>query len=280
MGPARLTAPSWRSNAYLGVKADGVRLWGLPSREARDAGLRWLDEIVAVGRADEPVHSVADVLHAIQAQPDSPMPVRLRRFGSEHTAELVRVVPRKRSPLLIRRMASVGARGLIVLRVLRNYRRLLLALQKDAGGFQASLQTFRETGGFNESAVPEAATQLIFALVQWALASDPLRNVCLPARINSKCAVTGDMKKKIWKPTSSFRICQAKCNSEAAETPSCCVHSAKTGQCQMIFGGNATLPAEPQDRSRAALCRPFPVARVAAELGKLANFVSRVLLDE
>ena len=55
------------------------------------------------------------------------------------------------------------------------------------------------------------------------------------------------MKKKIWKPTSSFRICQAKCNSEAAETPSCCVHSAKTGQCQMIFGGNATLPAEPQE---------------------------------
>ncbi|CAE7267658.1 unnamed protein product [Symbiodinium sp. CCMP2456] len=280
MGPARLTAPSWRSNAYLGVKADGVRLWGLPSREARDAGLRWLDEIVAVGRTDEPVHSVADVLHAIQAQPGSPMPVRLRRFGSEHTAELVRDVPRKRSPLLIRRMASVGARGLIVLRVLRNYRRLLLALQKDAGSFQASLQTFREPGGFNESAVPEAASQLIFALVQWALASDPLRNVCLPARINSKCAVTGDMKKKIWKPTSSFRICQAKCNSEAVETPSCCVHSAKTGQCQMIFGGNSTLPAEPQDRSRAALCRPFPVARVAAELGKLVNFVSRVVLDE
>ena len=28
---------------------------------------RRLDEIVAVGRSDEPVHSVADVLHAIQA---------------------------------------------------------------------------------------------------------------------------------------------------------------------------------------------------------------------
>eukprot|EP00439_Symbiodinium_sp_Y106_P071767 s470_g12.t10 len=280
MGPARLTAPSWRNNAYLGVKADGVRLWGLPSREARDAGLRWLDEIVAVGRADEPVRSVADVLHAIQAQPGLPMPVRFRRFGSEHTAELACNVPRKRSPRLIRRMASAGARGLIVLRVLRNYRRLLLALQKDAVSFQASLETFREPGAFNESAVPEAASQLVFALVQWVLASDPLRNVCLPARINSKCAVTGDMKKKIWKPTSSFRICQTKCNSEAVETSSCCVHSAKTGQCQMIFGGNATVPAEPQDRSRAALCRPFPVARVAAELGKLVNFVSRVLLDE
>ena len=35
-----------------------------------------------------------------------------------------------------------------------------------------------------------------------------------------------------------------------------------------------------QERRRATLCRPFPVARASAELSKLVNFLSRVLLDE
>ena len=70
-------------------------------------GLR-LDEIVAVGRADEPVRSVADVLHAIQAYVPSSQSAWFRSarlwpgaawlthasplssLGSEHTAELAR----------------------------------------------------------------------------------------------------------------------------------------------------------------------------------------------
>ena len=44
-----------------------MSMWAALRRPCAVTGDLRLDEIVAVGRADEPVHSVADVLHAIQA---------------------------------------------------------------------------------------------------------------------------------------------------------------------------------------------------------------------
>lgn len=293
--PAKIAWPLRHGNAFLGLRGEGVRLLGLPGKEARAAGVRCLDELLYVGSSK--VEHAADVLDAVQhASPGSELCIGFRHMGDStatvRQAKLtVGIAPRHRWRQGLAKSARILTRAYMSAQLVREMYRKSIEMKGD------SLSVLRGTGSLLTNGVVNKtlshwvgkdvlAWSKTQALRLIRLAVDALflnvGRICDSLLAGRACKVIPGKPDASWKPVATPQACRRKCEGHNTDaTTVCCSYDLQDKTCALHMWPNSTAKLHPRGdpKHSATLCHAMRFERLSQNWGKLLGLLWGVLSD-
>jgi len=282
LGRARLAWPRRHANALLGVRAEGVRIWGPPGAEARRAGLRCFDEVLSLGGSK--VRHPADCLDVVQrTRPGSNLSVRFRRPldppGQERQAQvLVGTLKTHKWRRRARQLLRAGLRVYVAARVARSAVKSSQDATEDASAIMRGLGVLLT----NKTSLPKKPLPLLKHVIQFALS--PPDNICSAFMKGKVCRRDPGARSFSWKNVKNSAACRKKCERRSTDgSTSCCTFESGGRACHLYPSPNATDPFDvgktANSSGTSAVCHAFHPDVVLSRVLRVWGLLSGIVTD-